>query len=461
MAAKKKQSRREMKERRAHHGERLVREGAGHHHDPQKFPKDFLWGASTAAHQVEGNNIHNDWWVWEQQKGHVVNNDRSGAAADSYNRYEEDFDLAQRFNHNSHRLSIEWSRIESEEGRWNMDEVEHYREVLQAVRDRGMKVMLTLHHFTNPVWLSEKGGWENSKTPLYFERFAGFIAEELGDLVDFWVTINEPLVYIAQSYIAGEWPPQQKSWYRAVRIFFRLMKGHKRAYRAIHKARSGDKRRPEVGIAKNQSSLASYSNSFLDWLYIRTSQLVWNELFFQLTKKYHDFIGVNYYFHQRIRRKKGGGIIFVDVRKDEGRDASDIGWEIYAPGLFDVLFDLSRFGKPIYITENGIAAVNDDKRIRFIITHLLEVYHAIEAGVDVRGYFHWSLIDNFEWEKGFDPRFGLVEIDYKTMERKPRASATVYGHIAGENQIEHHLKKFLGHGISIEEVCVHCDAKDA
>ncbi|MFC1598077.1 glycoside hydrolase family 1 protein [Patescibacteria group bacterium] len=423
----------------------------GHQHEPLAFPNGFLWGASTSAHQVEGNNINNDWWEWEQKKDHVKNGDKSGIATDHYNRFTEDFELAAGMNHNAHRFSIEWSRIEPQEGKWDMNEVKHYRQVLRELRKNKLKPMVTLFHFTLPVWVANKGGWANAEIPKFFARYAEFIAKELGKQVDFWVTINEPAIYIGQAYVSVNWPPQEKSAWKAALAFKNLAKGHKLAYTAIHKQMKKQKRTAEVGISKNTLSIFSYRNKFFDYLYVRASEFIWNELFYSLTKRTHDFIGLNYYFVQRVRRGEDGRFIFVDVRKEERREISDLGWEVYAPGLFDVLLEFKKYKKPIYITENGIATTNDDKRSRYIVAHLKELYHAIQAGIDVRGYFHWSLLDNFEWNSGFDPRFGLLEVNYKTLKRKVRPSAKVYARIAKENKIPHSLLRFIGHGVKKEK----------
>ncbi|MFH1426751.1 MAG: glycoside hydrolase family 1 protein [Candidatus Kerfeldbacteria bacterium] len=423
----------------------------GHHHDPLEFPKGFLWGAATSAHQVEGNNIHNDWWAWEQRKGSIETGEVSGRATDHYNRYEEDFELAQKLHHNAHRLSVEWSRIEPEEGQWDWDEVEHYRDVLQSLKERGMSPAVTLHHFTSPQWIALKGGWANDETPLLFARYAEFLAEHLGEYVDHWITINEPMIYITQCYRQAVWPPQDKNRWRMVKAFRNMVRGHKMAYREIHAELGKQKREASVGIAKNVISMESYHDSFADYLFIRFSEYVWNHLFFSKTRRYHDFIGVNYYLHQRVRRDGNTRFHLVDVRKDEQRETSSLGWEVYAPGFFDALMDMSRYKKPIFITENGIAADNDDKRSRFIVSHLKEMYHAIKAGVDVRGYFHWSLLDNFEWDKGFTPRFGLVDVNYNTFKRTPRPSAYVYANICKDNAISHDLLRFIGHGVHKEK----------
>ncbi|MDP3970650.1 MAG: glycoside hydrolase family 1 protein [bacterium] len=428
-----------------------IKKETGHSHEPLAFPKKFLWGTSTSAYQVEGGIFNNDWANWEQKKDTIENGEKCGQAADHYNRYEEDFDIAKGLHNNAHRLSIEWSRIEPKEGEWNWEEVDHYRNVLKELHNRKIKVVLTLHHFTNPVWLEKKGGWLHKSAPAHFARYAEFIAEHLGNHVDMWITINEPVVYATQSYLTGEWPPQSRNKLHAFKVLRHMAQGHQLAYHEIHAEMKKQHRTAVVGVAKNVVSLASYSRAIISFFYIRISEFLWNDLFFLLIKNKTDFIGINYYFHTRIRRDNKGKFMFVDV-KTEQREHSDLGWEVYAPGLFNVLLNLQKYGKPMYVTENGIATTNDDKRSRYIVAHLKELYHAIQAGADVRGYFHWSLIDNFEWHRGFKPRFGLVEIDYKTFERKIRSSAHVYARICKENAIDHDLLSFLGHGSRYEDL---------
>lgn len=415
-----------------------------HDHQTLKFPEGFLWGAATSSHQVEGNNIYNDWWEWEKKLPPHL---RSGKACDQYNRYEQDFDLAKDLNHNAHRLSIEWSRIEPEEGKFNPAEIEHYRGVLKALRMRGMSVMLTLWHFTLPLWLAQKGGWENFKAPFYFERFVKKIMPDLAEYVDFWVTLNEPEVYIYEVYIERVWPGSKKSLWGQVKTYLNLARAHRKAYKILHK------NYPEkpVGIANNIQSFEPYhKHSLIEQLAVVFTDIAVNHLFYFLTAGTHNFLGINYYFHTRF--KEGSGLIpqIVDVTKQE-RDISDLGWEVYPEGIFDVLTDFANH-LPIYITECGIASTNDDRRNRFLITYLHEVYRAIQSGVKVRGFFYWSLIDNYEWHRGFEPRFGLIEVDYKSQTRHFRTSALTFAEIIAANGIPHTLMRFIGHTVTAEEV---------
>ncbi len=407
-----------------------------HDHQILKFPKGFLWGAATSAYQVEGNNTNSDW------------GDKAGLACDQYNRYESDFDLISQLNHNSHRLSIEWSRIEPQMGVFDTSEIEHYKKVLKALNDRNIKVMLTLWHFTLPKWVADLGGWENGKTVKLFEKFVKRVAPEFAEYVDMWITLNEPGVYVYEVYITKKWPPQKRGFLGQVRTTLNLASAHKKVYKYLHELSS----KKPVGIAQNVQSLEAYhKHSLVEQLAVIVSDIISNHLFYYLTKKTHDFLGINYYFHVKFKTPENKLLPEIADPSSQSRNVSDLGWEIFPEGLFDVLADLSD-GIPIYITECGIASTNDDRRNRFLITYLQEVFRAIQSGINVQGFFYWSLIDNFEWEKGFDPRFGLIEVNYATQERRIRPSALVYTDIIQHNGIPHSLLRFIGHTVTTEEV---------
>lgn len=414
-----------------------------HDHATLEFPSGFLWGAATSAYQVEGGNTQSDWWHW---RGIPL----SGEACDHYHRYEEDFDLAKKLHHNAHRLSLEWARIEPEEGKFNQAEIEHYQNVLEALKKRNIAVMLTLHHFSSPHWFTQKGGWASLKAPYYFARFIKKIVPQFKDYVDFWITINEPGVYTWAAYLIGKWPPQQKSKIKAIKATWNLAQAHRQAYHIIHQIIPHAK----VGVAHNVASFSTQqSHSILQHILVWFYDLAYNHLFYFLTgQKTHDFLGINYYFHQRIGSHNGSKFPKLLDASLTKKDVSDMGWEIHPEGIFDVLKDFSDYKLPIYITENGLASTNDDRRCRFLISYLKEVYHAITSGVDVRGYFHWAFMDNFEWTDGFIPRFGLVEVDYRTQKRTPRPSAYIYGEIIKNNGIAHYLMRFIGHTVNAKEV---------
>jgi len=383
-----------------------------------KFPEGFLWGTATSAYQVEGG-IKNDW----------TESFDAGIACDHYHLYEKDFDLIKSLNQNAYRFSIEWSRIEPREGEFNQKEIEHYRKFLLALKERNIKSILTLHHFTNPLWLAKIGGWENKKVIFYFSRFAKKIFGEYQNLVDFWITINEPLVYASKSYLEGSWPPKKKSFLSFLKVIKNQISAHKKVFEEFYKIKKDVK----VGIAKNNFYFEPFnSNSFLDKFNAWLNLYFWNEFFLNRIKNHLDFIGLNYYMHQKIK--------FPGQIKNENKALSDIGWEIYPEGIYHCLKELKKYQKPIYITENGLADAKDKLRNDFIKDHLYWIHKAISEGVDCRSYFHWSLMDNFEWEKAFKPRFGLVEIDYKTLERKPRPSAFYYAKICKENSLQLTIK---------------------
>jgi len=390
----------------------------------KRFPKNFFWGSATSAHQIEGDNFNNDWWEAEQ-KGLVPH--KSGKACDSYNRYEEDFDLAKAMHNNAHRFSIEWSRVEPEEGKFSDEEMEHYRKVLQALRARGLEPFVTLHHFTNPIWFAKIGGWTNKKAPEYFARYTQKIADSFGELVNYWVTINEPMVVISQGYLKGCWPPFRKKdllgWFRASS---NMAKAHKRAYKILHKKIADAK----VGASRAINWYTPAHKGLLrvaESLVISPARFFKDRWFFEKTAKYHDFIGIQYYSRSKFSFTRG---FFHDEREER----SDFGWEIYPEGIYHVAKEIQRkYKKPIFITENGISDADDDQRPEFIKNHLIWLHKAIEEGADARGYFYWSLLDNFEWSEGFTQRFGLVEVDFETQERKMRPSGKLYGKIVENN----------------------------
>jgi beta-glucosidase len=400
------------------------------------FPKNFLWGTATSAHQVEGNNINSDWWRFEEQ-GKILFS--SGSACDSYQRFKDDHDLIEKMNNNAYRLSIEWAKIEPVKGKFDHEVMKHYVEVLSDLKKRGIKVMLTLHHFSNPAWFAERGGWANYFLAVYcFKRYVKYVLENVGGLVDLWITINEPGVYTDMGYEKGVWPPMQISYWKAFLCYLNMAFAHRLAYRLIHKKF----RNAEVGFATNAMSFASYrKHKIVELLYVHFADRFVNHSFYDLTKNKHDFLAINYYFRVRLKQKEGSLMPEVEDVTEGDRELSDVGWLIYPHGLYDVLMDMTDFKKPIYITENGIAAVDDAKREKFLVNHLAEIYHAIKGGVNVRGYFHWSLLDNFEWEKGFAPKFGLVAVDRKTHDRNIKPSGILYGQIAKANCLSEELVK--------------------
>lgn len=376
-----------------------------------RFPKDFLWGTATSAYQVEGGINNADW-------SKIFS---AGRACNHYHQYEQNFNLMQKLNQNVYRFSIEWSRVEPESGRFAQEEIEHYRKFLQALKKRRIKTMITLHHFTTPLWLSEQGGWANKRAVFHFSRFAQKMLEEYKNLADFWITINEPMIYASLSYLGRRWPPQKRNLFLFLKVLRNQISAHKRAYNIFR--RQGAR----VGIAKNNQFFEPFSSSPLDRVVVLLADYYWNKLFLNKIKNHLDFIGLNYYFHNRIQ--------FPFKIRNENESVSDLGWEIYPKGIYYVLKDLKKYNLPVYVTENGLADRKDRLRKEFIKSHLCWIWRAIQEEVEVAGYLHWSLVDNFEWDLGIDPRFGLIEIDYQTIERKVRPSGFFYAKICKKNSL--------------------------
>ena len=384
------------------------------------IPPGFLLGAASSSHQVEGNNMNSDWWHAEQLGKVPV----SGLACDHYNRYEEDFTIAQQIGLNAFRISIEWSRIEPVENQWDRQAIEHYKKVLQTMKAKGLTRMVTLHHFTLPQWLAEKGGFETKNGVAAFARFAWFVAQNLGNEIDIWCTINEPEVFTSQGYFKGIWPPFKKhKLLQVVRVYKNLAKAHIASYRAIKEVLPN----AQIGIVKNNVYYEAHQNTFLSKVACSVANYFGNQYFLNKVARDTDYIGLNYYF-TRILKLDWKGIKTVN---NEKLPKSDMGWQTFPEGIYHVLLGLRKYNKPVYITENGIANARDDMRKDFIRDHLDWALKAKTEGLDLRGYFYWSLTDNYEWADGYGPRFGLVEINYETQERKIRPSADIFKELHG------------------------------
>lgn len=405
-----------------------------------KFPKNFLWGAATAAHQVEGN-LHNQWTVWEFE--HTVslatqaqyhygdldswprikneakdpNNYVSARAVDHYNMHEEDFELLKKMNMNAYRFSIEWSRVEPKEGIWDAKEIEHYKQYMDRLKRRGIEPVVTLFHFTLPVWFSEIGGFEKRRNVKYFTRFAEKMIRELGISAKYIVTLNEPEVYVAAGYLVGQWPPNRTSKWQAWRVTNNLAYAHNQAAKAIHAIN----RRHKVSIAKNTSFIYAGDNAWLSRVSATVLQYLRDDYFLKKVIKQCDWLGVNYYFSDRVYGYR--------VHNPD-KKVSDLGWDMSPENLQFALERLhEKYDLPIIITENGLADGEDAERQWWITQTLIAMNKAMHNGVKLEGYLHWSLLDNFEWDKGFWPRFGLAAVDHKTKKRTLRPSAIWFGKV--------------------------------
>jgi beta-glucosidase len=431
------------------------------------FPEGFLWGTATAAHQVEGHNTNNDWWAFEQGPGAIWHNDRSGRACDWWRHAERDFDLMAEMGHNSHRLSVEWSRIEPQEGTFNPEAIARYREMLVGLRQRGIEPMVTLFHFSSPLWLARKGGWRAPAAIGCFRRFVRHTVEQLGDLVKLWCTINEPNVYAAMGYLFGAHAPGLRSLPLYFRVLRHLLQAHGEAYRLIH-AVDGS---AQVGLVKNLQIFEALDPAVrLSVRLVGLLDRLFNDITLQAPRDGRlrfplllapatygplvdslDFWGVNYYTRQRLSLRGLNLDLLAMLQPTPGAEVSDHGrhgtyGEIYPLGMRRVLERVAALGKPIYVTENGLPDAADRQRPRFLLDHLAQVQRAIVAGADVRGYYHWSMTDNFEWTEGWGLRFGLVALDQSSQIRTPRPSARLYTDIIRANAITPQMVQALTPG---------------
>ena len=395
--------------------------------DTQKkllFPAGFLWGVATSAYQVEGGCDNNDWYEWEK-RGKTKS--MAGKACDSWNKYPEDHDLAQELGCNAFRLSLEWSKIEPEEGKFSEEAIEHYRKVLQDIKSKGMMRSVTLWHWTLPLWLSKNGGWHKKHTVKYFTEYCKKVIEELGDEIDQLLIMNEPRLPLNRGYLVGDFPPGKRNPLLFLLARKNMVAAHKMCYEFVKKEK------PDLPVGITQ-----FCNDF-DYYGFKTASFItekvedfYNWYFYEQLKGHYDFVGINYYFAVEIK-------LFPPSIRMQTVDMqiTEMGWGVFPEGLYEVVMDAwKRYKKPIYIFENGIANAADDHRTAFIKGHLKKLQQAIVAGANVKGYFHWSLLDNFEWNEAYNMKFGLVEVDFETLERKPRKSFYEYAKICKNNAVE-------------------------
>ena len=412
---------------------------------PDRFPHGFLWGTATAAHQVEGNNHGNDWWDWEQHPGAIRSGDRSDPACDHFQRFQEDFDLLRSLHQNAHRFSLEWSRIEPQDGVVDRAAIEHYRQVILALRARGLEPFVTIHHFTIPRWLAGMGGWADPNSVERFARFVELVVAELGELVSYWVTINEPTALVYQSYLAGEWPPGVRDFDAGARVLSHLLKAHWQAYQRIKERHP----RAQVGLAHHLRNFDPFRAWHpLDRLVALLYHRIFNKTLLSSLRRgsavyplsrlgqasgpapSQDFIGLNYYTRNLLRFERRARAELFGQRVNRARaPVSDQGLEIYPHGLYRWLLALRRERLPVYITENGVADATDTLRPVFLLDHLRATLRAMGRGSPVRGYFHWTCFDNFEWAEGYGLKFGLASCDPSTQARRLRSSGRLYAEI--------------------------------
>lgn len=407
------------------------------------FPKQFLWGAATAAHQVEGG-LHNNWTVWELENAKRLaaqapyqfgdldnwskisreatnpNNYVSGRAVDHAGHYADDFKLLKDLGLSAFRFSIEWSRIEPNESSWDQAALDYYKNYIRDLKRMGLVPVVTLLHFTVPVWFAELGGFEKRRNVKYFERFVQKIVSEFGNEFKWVITVNEPEIMAENSYLHGDWPPQKTDRHLSRRVLSNLALAHKRAAKILH----AKNKRIKVSIATNSSYIYPGDDAWLTRLSAGWRRWWQDDRFLRKTIKSCDFLGVNYYFSDRVYGYR--------VHNPED-NLSDVGWSMQPENLQYVLERLYRkYRLPIMITENGVADSSDEVRKWWLVESIKAMSQAQAEGVKLLGYLHWSFLDNFEWDKGFWPKFGLFSVDRRTMKRTARSSAKWYGAFVGK-----------------------------
>ncbi len=424
-----------------------------------RFPEGFLWGTASSAYQCEGGNTNNQWYQWEQQ-GHILTGEQCGDASNWWRAAEIDFELAEQMENNALRLSLEWSRIEPAEGQWDSAALDRYRAMLADLHRRRITPIVVLHHFTDPLWFAERGGFTNEANIRLFVRYVTHVVQALHDLCDFWMTLNEPNIYAILGYQLGSYPPGESNMLLAMHVLRNLLQAHVEAFHAICHLQP----QAQIGYclhyhlfdpASNDSLLdravAGLQDTFFNWAALHAGET--GRFTFPIdmlltpiarASGARDYHGINYYTREMVRFDPSlpaelFGRRFISpgaIRNDPGKEG--FFGEIYPEGLYRVLkavYQRTRGNKPLYVTENGFSDTLDDRRPRAILEHLAMVHRAINEGIPVRGYLYWTLADNFEWNEGWGVRFGLVEVDPATQRRIPRRSASMFGEICRANGI--------------------------
>jgi len=386
------------------------------------FPEGFVWGVAGAAHQIEGGNWNNDWWAFEHAPGTPCV-EPSGDCTDSYHRYAEDIALVRDLGFAAYRFSIEWSRIEPEDGEFSRAQLEYYRRMLAACHEAGVQPVVTFHHFSNPRWLAAMGGWANEEVVDRFGRYCERTVAHLGDLITIGCTINEPNIVSLMGYLVGAFPPGHHDMNEYARVNENLKAGHRRAYDVL-KSGPGDF---PVGscVAMGDWWAPEGAEDALE----RTRHMHETQ-HLEITKG-DDFVGVQAYSRTRLDERG------LPLGPEEGVEVvSSMGYEFWPAALeVAIRHAASVSGAPIYVTENGLGHEDDERRVAYVGDALDGLGRCLADGIDVRGYFYWSLLDNFEWALGYGPKFGLVAVDRESFRRTPKPSASWLGGIARANRL--------------------------
>ena len=414
--------------------------------EPFRLPDDFLLGTATAASQVEGVSRDTNWYAWAES-GHIRDGTSPLRADDHWNRLEEDTGLLARLGVHTHRLSLEWSRIEPEPGSFDSAALDHYRGEIGMLLEHDIVPLVSLHHFSNPLWFEKNGSWPGKEAADTFFRFASRAVDALKDLVSDWVTINEPNVYLILGHLLGTFPPGHKSFGEFLRGTRNMISAHNRCYDMIREAYGSAGGEPMVGAAHHVRCFDPAKSDPFDRLLTSTYDRLAQDMFIRgMTEgklifplgsdtlwgngPRSDFFGINYYTRDILAFKFRPRTFFADPVEPKNAEVNDLGWEIYPEGLGRLITRYSeRYGLPVWITENGTCDAADSFRTRYLYDHLKEAAKTIQKGQRVERYYHWTFIDNFEWNEGESARFGLYGNDFESQTRTLRRSGEFYSEI--------------------------------
>ena len=416
----------------------------------RRLPADFLLGTATAAHQVEGG-LDNDWARWARDEpSRIRDGSDASIACDHYRRYRDDLEQLASLSQNAHRFSVEWARIEPQPGCFERAELDHYADVVRTCRRLGMEPVVTLQHFSLPVWLAERGGVLHPEAPRLFARYVAACVERFGDSVTWWITINEPNVLAFMGYLFGAWPPGESSMPRLFAALRALARMHAGGAMAIRRVARNHGWRARVSIAHSERpQRAGPRSSPLDRATAVAPNWMFNRWFLHCCRTGRlmppvgagqrvaglrdslDYLGVNYYTEDMIRfDRRSPAMLFARQLADPALPHSSFEWSIDPAAMRRALNALWReFHLPLLITENGVADEHDDLRPAYITDHLNAVLDSMDDGTDVRGYLHWTAWDNWEWAEGYTKRFGLFSVDLETQRRSAKPSAALYADI--------------------------------
>ncbi len=404
------------------------------------FPEEFLWGVATSAFQLEGSPGA-DWATWDpvlSDVPHVTNH---------YVLFREDLKLLKDLGVNAYRFSLEWSRIQPRENTWDGEAIAHYQEIIDILRDYRIEPMVTLHHFTNPRWFLDRHPWHRGSSREKFLRYVEMMVSTLTG-VRYWITFNEPYVILIGGYLDGCMPPGLQDVPRSLAALKNIFTSHGKAYDLIHRYVPD----AQVSVAHNMSVFAPWKKwNPLDRVLKKTANYFYNHSIinafrtgtfvvkFPFSREVEievpikdklDFFGVNYYTRIHLRfnpfKKMGVELRYADI---DGHGLTNLGWEIHPRGLAKVLRYASRLNLPMIITENGIATYDTEEKVKYMKRHVDVIERCLKDGLDVRGYFYWTLIDNYEWLQGLDARFGLYRVDFKTLKRSPTSAASYFSYL--------------------------------